>query len=438
MTDFRQLCPACKKTLELPVASIGKLAQCPLCEVTFTAGEAPSATTSTATEATEPEHQNAPTHSSTQTRDQEPQPDPPSAQAPAEATSSPTDTEGPSTPTAEKQPIDAETPEPDPIASSSAEEQETLNAEWLSPSEATPASPSEPVPSQEPAKESVVPAPVYPEGINPFSQPLMQASVAPVLYSPYVNANETPQPNFAVRSEVTIVNCSASDLFKTTWAIMLDRGFTLIASLLVLIFIAASTYIMVLIFTWILSMFFTEQIIVIVWYVALALSASLAIVFLCRSAIGVARRTPHLMSDSSITFRSWIHALVPIALLTTATVFFKWILLDGYFLDLTVVIVIGLCTIGTLGWLWSSLFLCCDLQCSGFKSLLIATKIVYHNKLTTLALLSASTFLILIGLGSYGILLIVILPFVQLLLAASYLKMTNQPFADPREILIDN
>jgi hypothetical protein len=41
------------------------------------------------------------------------------------------------------------------------------------------------------------------------------------------------------------------------------------------------------------------------------------------------------------------------------------------------------------------------------------------------------------GLASYGILLIFTLPFVQLLLATAYLKMTNQPLTDPREMLAD-
>jgi hypothetical protein len=218
---------------------------------------------------------------------------------------------------------------------------------------------------------------------------------------------------------------------------MLDRGFTLIASLLVIIFIVASAYVLGLICSWIGSLFFTEQIMVIAQYVVSTFIATLAIIFLCRSAIGVARRSPRLMSDSAITFRSWIHTLVPIAFITAAAVYFKWILLDGYLLDFTVLIIIGMCTIGTMGWLWSSLFLCCDLQCSGFQSLLTATKILYHNKLTTLALLSASTLLILMGLASYGILLIFTLPFVQLLLATAYLKMTNQPLTDPREMLAD-
>ena len=437
MKNFRQLCPACKQTLELPNSSIGKLAQCPACATTFTAGEKPSATTSSSAKSTKPEDQNAPTDLKRQAPDQEPQPDPPSPQQPAEAISLPSNTEGPSTANTEDQPVDADPPESSPIVASSFEESESLTAEWLLPSEATSVSPSA---GQEPAGKSVVPAPVptFPKGTNPFSQPLMQAEVAPDPYSPYINANEKSQLPSAARSEITIVNCSVSDLFKTTWAIMLDRGFTLIASLLVIIFIIAGVYVLGLTFSWVLSLFFTEQIVFIAEYAILTFTTTLAIIFLCRSAIGVTRRTPHLMSDSFITFRSWIHTLVPIAVLTAAAVYFKWILLDGYLLDLTVAIIIGLCTIGTLGWLWSSLFLCCDQQSSGFKSLLTATKIFYRNKLTTLALLSASTLLILIGLASYGFLLIFTLPFVQLLLATAYLKMTNQPLLDPRDLLADN
>ncbi len=51
MKDFRQLGPGCKQTLELPISASSKLAQCPACETTFTAGEKLPQTTADAASA---------------------------------------------------------------------------------------------------------------------------------------------------------------------------------------------------------------------------------------------------------------------------------------------------------------------------------------------------------------------------------------------------
>ena len=76
----------------------------------------------------------------------------------------------------------------------------------------------------------------FPEGTNPFSQPLMQSNVNPETFNPYIHANEDLQSNAASRTEVRIVSCSTSEIFRTAWAIMLDRGFSLLVSL-VMVFI---------------------------------------------------------------------------------------------------------------------------------------------------------------------------------------------------------
>ncbi|MDA8967924.1 hypothetical protein N9F76_01385 [bacterium] len=272
---------------------------------------------------------------------------------------------------------------------------------------------------------------LYSENTNPFSQPLLQDSVVAEPSSPYINANEISHKEFAKRSSIIIVPCSSLDLFKTTWAIMLDRGLSLIASMLFCVFLVAITFVMGSIVSWILILFINDMAMSITYYTGYIIISTITTIGLCRNAIGVARNTPHLMSESSITFRSLINTLVPVALFITVASYYKWALLTTYAIDTTVLVLLGLCTVGTIGWLWSSIFLCCDMQCSGFKSLFMAARIFYRNKLSTLALISASTTLILLGVMSYGILLIVALPFVQLLLATSYLMMTNQPLATP-------
>ena len=273
---------------------------------------------------------------------------------------------------------------------------------------------------------------LYPEDRNPFSQPLLQKSVITEPSSFFVNSNEISNKHFAERTQITIVSCSTIEIFKTTWALMLDRGLLLLASLLFAIFLIAFTLITGGVATWILSLFISDAAMFIVYRAAITLICTLATISLCRNAIGVARNTPYLMSESLITFRSLLSTLVPATLIFAVASYYKWQLMPMYTIDITVIVMIGLCTTGTLGWFWSSVFLCSDMQCSGFKSLVTAAQIFYHNKLSTLALISACTGLMLMGIASRGILLIVAVPYVQLLMATSYLMMTNQPFANPR------
>ncbi|TWT81060.1 hypothetical protein CA13_25070 [Planctomycetes bacterium CA13] len=43
MNAYRQVCPSCRRELELPADSVGRLAKCPACETTFRVGESSSA-----------------------------------------------------------------------------------------------------------------------------------------------------------------------------------------------------------------------------------------------------------------------------------------------------------------------------------------------------------------------------------------------------------
>ena len=453
MKTFRQLCPSCNRTLELPDTSLGKLAQCPACEATFTAGQNPAATTSGTAPGHDPENQDATPNPNRRV----PKPETSLSQADPsksdELTTSSSTPESTNTTTTKNQIVSSETPEATPTTTPSdaadpAEAKTPLETEETSDAHAERHtaerhtaerhtaerhSVADPHAASLAATESLSPNHFYPEGTNPFSQPLLQNSIAPVTSSPYINANEIQNANVAARAPVIIVPCSTSDLFKTAWAIMLDRGIRLIASLLFMTFIIASIFVLGAVGGWILSQFVNDASMNIIYYIALILISTSTVIALCRNAIGVARNSPHLLSESSITSRALINTVIPVGLAIAVATYFKWMLLDAYAVDRTVATVLGLCTIGTIGWLWISIFLCCDLQCSGFKSLLTATRIFYHNKLTTLALISSSTILILMGIVSYGILLIFTLPFVQLLLATAYLKMTNQPLADPKQ-----
>ena len=67
----------------------------------------------------------------------------------------------------------------------------------------------------------------------------------------------------------------------------------------------------------------------------------------------------------------------------------------------------------------------------------MAARIFYHNKLATLALISVNTFLLLIGVASFGFLLILTIPCIQILSAVAYLQMTSQPIIDPRDLAAD-
>jgi len=431
MTDFRQLCPSCKQTLELPGVSMGKLAQCPSCEATFTAGQKPTQTTAASVLSREPETPEATPDSITRTqRDTGPEPlEPRSA---AEPTTNPSEP-GLLDATKRTNPLVNDETSESSLATTATDEPTTEETAALPSTEATLGGTGEATASEVTTTEkaSLDTRHLYSETTNPFSQPLLQDSVVSEPSSPYINANEISHKGFVKRSSIIIVPCSSLDLFKTTWAIMLDRGLSLIASTLFFVFLVAITFVMGSIAWWILNLFITDMAMSITYYTGYIIISTITIIGLCRNAIGIARNTPYLMSESSITFRSLINTLVPVALIIAVASYYKWALLTTYAIDATVLVLLGLCTVGTIGWLWSSIFLSCDMQCSGFKSLFMAARIFYRNKLSTLALISASTILILMGVVSYGILLILTLPFVQLLLATSYLMMTNQPLATP-------
>ena len=76
---------------------------------------------------------------------------------------------------------------------------------------------------------------LYKQDRNPFSQPLLQTAVVTESSSVFVNSNEISNQYITAPTKITIVSCSTAEVFKTTWAIMLDRGLLLVASLLFLI-----------------------------------------------------------------------------------------------------------------------------------------------------------------------------------------------------------
>jgi hypothetical protein len=455
MKDFRQLCPACKQTLELPISASGKLAQCPDCETTFTAGEKLPQTTADAASAVQSTEENASLDAVATETERETLPEPVVPQdvgVPRES-SEPRETVEPAASTVNSGPPPAAPLGPiNPINSGLANPinrpipgnahdnaarlsaAEDLAAKKTNPHANPGASPESTEQHEASAAETadLPPNQLYSEDRNPFSQPLLQESVAIEPSSLFVNTNEISNKHLTAQTQITIVSCSIVEVFKITWAIMLDRGLLLLASLLVLIFIVAAILLTGTIATWIMSLFISDTVMFMVYRVAITLICVLTTISLCRNAIGVVRKTPHLLSDSSITFHSLLNILVPASLVVAVASYYKWQLLPLYSIDITVVMLIGLCTTGTLGWFWSSIFLCSDMQCSGFKSLLTAARIFYRNKISTVVLLSTFTVLIIMGIASRGILLIVVLPFIQLLMATSYLMMTNQPFANPR------
>jgi len=492
MKDFRQLCPACKQTLELPISASGKRAQCPACEATFIAGEKLSQTTVDPASPVQSTDENASVDSAANETDQETHPEPTKPQNTNEPreSSEPLEIVEPPVRTANTEPSDAANPIPNnpinsrlanPINSGLANPANSGTDNPISSGLANPA--NQPISASAPdnsapdnsapdnsahlsaAEDSAArktdtradlatplevngqyvasaaetanqsPDQLYSEDRNPFSQPLLQKAVVTEPSSFFVNSNEISDEHITAQTQITIMSCSFVEIFKTTWAILLDRGLLLVASLLVLIFILAFILAAGTVATWIMSLLITDAVMFIVYCSAIILISMLTTILLCRNAISVVRKSPQLVADSSVTFRSLLNTLVPASLIAAVASYFKWQLLPMYTIDITVIVLIGLCTIGTLGWFWSSLFLCSDMQCSGFKSLVTAAHIFYRNKVSTLALISTCTILMLMGIVSSGLLLIVVLPFIQLLLATSYLMMTNQPFANPRYLI---
>lgn len=451
MKNFRQLCPACKQTLELPISANGKLAQCPVCETTFPAEEKLSQKTVEPASHGQRTDVNASVDSVAKETDQKPHSDPTKRQdanVPRESSEPRTTVEAPAR-TLNAEPARIAAPGPNnPISSGLANPANAGLAKQVhqpisdtthdgGPPLAATVDPATPVDDtgQHEAPAAEASNQLYSEDRNPFSQPLLQKAVVKETSSVFVNSNEISNKHLTAQTQITIVSCSTAEVFKTTWAMMLDRGLLLVASLLFLIFILGFALILGTVAGWILSLLISDAVMFILYYSAIALISTLTTITLCRNAIGVVRKTPQLVADSSVTFRALLNTLVPASLIAAVASYFKWQLLPLYTIDITVIVLTGLCTIGTLGWFWSSIFLCSDMQCSGFKSLVTAARIFYRNKVSTLALISTCTISILIGIVSWGILLIIALPFVQLLLATSYLMMTNQPFANPRYLI---
>ncbi len=495
MKEFRQLCPTCKQTLELPISASGKRAQCPACEATFTAGEKLSQTTVGPASPVELTDKNASVQSAAKETEQENHPEPtkPKNTNEPRESSEPLEIVEPAVRTANTEPSNAVNPAPNnpinsrlanpinsglanpansgldnpissglanpissglanpanqPISAPAPDNSAPDNSALLSAAEdsaarktdtrADRATPLEGTGQYEASAAETAnqsPDQLYSEDRNPFSQPLLQKAVVTEPSSFFVNSNEISDEHITAQTQITIMSCSFVEIVKTTWAILLDRGLLLVASLLVLIFILAFILAAGTVATWIMSLLITDAVMFIVYCSAIILISMLTTISLCRNAISVVRKTPHLVADSSVTFRSLLNILVPASLIAAVASYFKWQLLPMYTIDITVLVLMGLCTIGTLGWFWSSLFLCSDMQCSGFKSLVTAARIFYRNKVSTLALISTCTILMLMGIVSSGLLLIVVLPLIQLLLATSYLMMTNQPFANPRYLI---
>ncbi|MGB1707640.1 MAG: hypothetical protein ACPHF4_07435 [Rubripirellula sp.] len=435
MQDFRQLCPSCKQTLELPLSASGKRAQCPACEMTFTAGEHPYRTTDFPITSDQNSDENVSVDSETKDTAQEIPLKPAEPHEPSEphktVESRPNLIDlGLANPINKSAPDDPNNSLPLPTAERAEVSDINVPSQLETPQKDT----SQPETAQTLVTdtENSDSSQLYSLSSNPFSQPLLEKSVATEPFSHFVNSNEISHKHVGARAKVIIVPCSTAELFKTTWAIMLDRGLTLIASLLFLVSMIAVVLVIGSVAYWILNLLISDSAMVIISSVTLMLLSTLVTISLCRNAISIIRNTSDLMADSVFTFRSIVNTLIPASLILAVASFYKWLLLTSYSIDLTVTVLVGLCTIGTLGWLWVSIFLCADSQCSGLKSLVMAVRISYHNKLSTLALISVSTVLMLMGIASKGILLIVAVPFIQLLLATSYLMMTNQPFANPR------
>jgi len=475
MKDFRQLCPTCKQTLELPISASGKLAQCPACKTTFTAGEKLSQTTVDPASSIQLPNANASVDPVAKGTGRAPHPEPVKPQdTKPQDTREPLETAEPPAKTVNSEPAHAATPGfTNPISSGLANPVNSglanpINAGLANPvnqpisgdahrnaahdhapllaatedsaATTTPAHASPATPLADTGQHgssaaetaSQPPNQLYFEDRNPFSQPLLPKAVVTEPPSGFVNSNEISNKHITAQTQITIVSCSTVEVFKTTWAIMLDRGLLSLASQLVLIFILAITLVTGTVVAWILSLLISDAVMFVGYCSAITLISTLTTISLCRNGIGVVRETPQLVADSSVTFRSLINTLIPASLIFAVASYYKWQLLPMYTIDITVIVLIGLCTTGTIGWFWSSIFLCSDMQCSGFKSLVTATRIFYHNKVSTVVLISTCTISMLIGIASSGILLIVVLPFIQLSLATSYLMMTNQPFANPR------
>ena len=226
MTAFRQLCPSCKRTLELPVTAMGQLAQCPVCNERFAAGEQPATV-----DQSEPASEIGPSETGIASG-----PSPSESQAdesqtdlkvevdltrvglPEDADTGPTE--------AAEQIADVTTPTRDPISlepfsSHSADSTTTdpIGSEFGKPT------PTEAESGKPPTHH--VPAgsiPEYPEGVNPFSVPLSQASPLPGLENPYLSPQQLSSGNFARRGEVIIVSRSISEILKDNLGTSLEPG----------------------------------------------------------------------------------------------------------------------------------------------------------------------------------------------------------------------
>lgn len=424
MTEFRQTCPSCNRILALPVTAMGRLAQCPACQETFSAGEQ----TQTVNQPGQPEtglpadsaadsnHDGRPVETATEPTEQVPQ-------VPETAT-------GPL-----NQPGESLQAEGD-LSATSPTTTRPIGSDF------DPTIPAQTDSGQHVAESADESPAQYPEGVNPFSIPLSQNSVHSSLENPYLSSfsSDLSSGNFARRSEVRIVKRSIGEILRMTGVLLVDRGMTQLVSFLSIAFVIGAIAFFAMVFLGLnqFSFWWTNPnrsnfgLHTVAWIVGIPLS-TLIVVVSCRSSIAIVRNTPNLTSASMPTYKTMLHAAVPFILMIVIAVTVRQTLFGDYLLDAFVLILTFLCTAFTWGWLWISLFLCCDKQSSGFGSLLLSLRILYYNKLTTAMLIVISSLLAICGIVSCGILLLITQPVTQMLLATAYLMMTNQQIDDPRD-----
>lgn len=431
MNTIRQPCPACGRTLELPREAIGRLGKCPACEATFTIGDGVPDVSGPASppESRPPEPLNS-----------EPLPPETLPSALGEALGSSSElTSGDA--------IDAENIPTAELLSVAAESSEnagevtpplSMSGEIAAPQAVTPAEPVHPTPADS-LDEG------FGESSHPFSAPLPSGTTEALPPGVYVPSTESKQ----YTQSPEIGETSIERVISPTLAIFGERWPSIVMSFLIVV----ATMLFVILIPILVIRELSDaggdtaaMLLTLIWVPVLVAMFAASIVGLARVALALARNASpspmaELVPPIPIVVRFFVGTVLMTLLIGGLTLLFAGTMAalssvaDNEQLSalLSVFAAIVMATAGFfLQWLlWAWLFVVSDGKGTTIGSLRTAIALTRNNKLTSLFMLLIAVVMSAIGTAMCGVGHIVTGPFIMLMFAVGYLKMTEQPIDDP-------
>ncbi len=414
MSTLQQPCPSCGRQLELPTTAIGRLAQCPACEVTFTVESPAMGETSVEPASDVDQDPNAlpgdesSIGSSTSDRDVR---ESTSDRNERESTSNRDERDGAETPFAPSRVSDSPSDSPNHSLGESGVE--------------------------------------FPgdEQRNPFTSPLESGMAGQPSLNPYLPSQMAAEP-VATVGVLQVVPRSVEEVFSATLAIFGARWGVLLGAFVLVLTASFAVYFV--------PMFVLAAIAdaggdmfgyigLAIWVPLMVIAGCYVSVGLARNAIAVARNSPAPLSELFPPLGIVVRFLIGVVILSAvvgilAGLFAGLISLansvggGGVSIAVAAIGVIGGGILAMLGYwfLWGWWFVVSDGKAGAIESLKVAWAITRHNKMTSALMILIATVLSMAGASFCYVGLLATQPLTNLMFAVAYLLMTNQTLSDPR------